>query len=283
MRDQTQVLRIWADALCINQSNDEKKAQQVANMGEVYQTAARTIIHLGPLTPQVYRNLEYVLRKIHVDWWTAGLGNSYGSIITDAEEDQLNRAWFPRDWVLQELAFPRHPWIQFGSKRVVWLLLCNVLVPLSHNHDKFRDGLNMEFRGVRILQGMAMMRYRGFINEPLWTLLVRRQGLGATDPQGLVYAHMCMASDSRTLDEYASIDYRQEHDVSELYVQVLDTLLIRLVWFPCSSSGTKAPLKSITLTYLLGHQTGGKQQQEIVEDAVDIPECFNSSLKILIF
>jgi hypothetical protein len=37
----------WFDALCINQSDEEEKGQQVAQMGEIYRKASQVVIWLG--------------------------------------------------------------------------------------------------------------------------------------------------------------------------------------------------------------------------------------------
>jgi hypothetical protein len=38
---------VWIDALCINQSDDEEKTEQVRRMGEVYAQAKQVIVYLG--------------------------------------------------------------------------------------------------------------------------------------------------------------------------------------------------------------------------------------------
>lgn len=50
LRDPFRVLRIWADALCIDQSNLAERSSQVGLMAQIYSTAHLTVIHLGPLT-----------------------------------------------------------------------------------------------------------------------------------------------------------------------------------------------------------------------------------------
>jgi hypothetical protein len=39
---------IWADAVCINQQDLVERAQQVSIMGDIYRSAVRTVIWLGP-------------------------------------------------------------------------------------------------------------------------------------------------------------------------------------------------------------------------------------------
>lgn len=47
MRDATRSFCLWADALCIDQSNTEERNTQVAGMGRIYSAARSTTIFLG--------------------------------------------------------------------------------------------------------------------------------------------------------------------------------------------------------------------------------------------
>jgi hypothetical protein len=47
LRDMKTTLRVWADALCINQSDEMEKNQQVQQMGLIYSIAQHTVIYLG--------------------------------------------------------------------------------------------------------------------------------------------------------------------------------------------------------------------------------------------
>jgi hypothetical protein len=62
LRDPRLPRYLWADAICINQNDDEEKAIQVTQMGEVYRAARHTIIWLGEAT--IYRHAEKTLRCI---------------------------------------------------------------------------------------------------------------------------------------------------------------------------------------------------------------------------
>ena len=42
------IVRLWVDALCINQSDLEERAQQVLRMREIYAKAKYTLVWLGP-------------------------------------------------------------------------------------------------------------------------------------------------------------------------------------------------------------------------------------------
>ena len=49
IRDSTRVLRLWADAICINQHDEMEKMQQISFMADIFSVARVTIIYLGPL------------------------------------------------------------------------------------------------------------------------------------------------------------------------------------------------------------------------------------------
>jgi hypothetical protein len=48
MRENGQRGYIWADAICINQSDVEEKTEQVRMMGDIYEAAQIVVIWLGP-------------------------------------------------------------------------------------------------------------------------------------------------------------------------------------------------------------------------------------------
>jgi len=48
LRDRNLVITLWADAICIDQSNNDEKYVQVQLMGKIYKTARQVIIWLGP-------------------------------------------------------------------------------------------------------------------------------------------------------------------------------------------------------------------------------------------
>ena len=47
IRTETETVRLWVDAICINQKNDIERSEQVANMSTIYANAAATVIWLG--------------------------------------------------------------------------------------------------------------------------------------------------------------------------------------------------------------------------------------------
>lgn len=48
LRNETSSRVIWADAVCINQSDVEERSEQVALMGEIFRRAYQVVVWLGP-------------------------------------------------------------------------------------------------------------------------------------------------------------------------------------------------------------------------------------------
>ncbi len=110
MRDAKRKRFVWADAICINQSDVTEKNQQVTQMGKIYQDARHTIIFLGESTPDSHLVMEALRGKRSLDEYSASL--PWASV--------FSRPWFTRVWVFQELVLSRDPWVQCGRISVRW-------------------------------------------------------------------------------------------------------------------------------------------------------------------
>lgn len=196
LRDPSRVLRIWADALCIEQSNLAERSSQVGLMAQIYSTAHHTVIHLGSLT-DCY---EIILQAAPSN--TTGVVSrptTTGDLENLAANGLLRLPWFSRVWIFQELVLSRDPWVQCGNLRARWTDLCNLLVvPGSGSYQKGRP---------RELQVLADMNYARGLNQKMIVHLTARRGLGATDPRDFIFAHMFLAADTDTLVRYVKVDY----------------------------------------------------------------------------
>ncbi|ENH62276.1 Heterokaryon incompatibility protein 6, OR allele [Fusarium oxysporum f. sp. cubense race 1] len=131
MRDKSRVCRIWADALCIDQSNNAEKGVQVALMGRIYSTAHHTVIHLGKSPP----GFEKLFIDLKVQSQTTMHGNTsdLGQLSLAADEidgmrrDLLSKPWFRRVWVFQELVLSTDVWVQCDNLRIRWHHFCKVV------------------------------------------------------------------------------------------------------------------------------------------------------------
>ena len=123
--------RLWIDAICINQDDNDEKKMQIPLMSLVYARAATVEIWLGTAEDDGEPGLKYLASK-----------NVEASATVEkvcAVIDLLQRPWFSRVWVMQELILsaPNAAYVNCGTARVPW--------------DSFSDGM-MELVSSNCLQ-----------------------------------------------------------------------------------------------------------------------------------
>lgn len=130
LRQPTETLYLWVDALCINQQDKQEKSQQVAYMLQIYQRAERVTAWLGgddednTLAFSCINNVRALRTALlpqespklhHADCWIqlqaiyTSLTRLYGS------------GWLCRTWIRQEIYGAGEIVVQSGSQRASWL------------------------------------------------------------------------------------------------------------------------------------------------------------------
>jgi hypothetical protein len=249
IRDPQIVLRVWADGICINQFDNREKNVQVGLMGSIYELARHTIIFLGEATngseavmgvlcsngktsfdqregSELWRN---VAQRLTLDsaideneskgQLTASLASSvHKSKQTNIRElfneHILQRAWFTRVWVLQELVLFADPWIQVGTCCIRWNRFCDhLLYPPSS--DELSGGLQLlsDMQNARTKLAPSWLRRRHLKRQKQHDLLQTlhaRRGFGVKDPRDMIYAHLGIVdtnSEPAELRDLIQVDY----------------------------------------------------------------------------
>jgi len=116
-------VRLWVDAICINQDDLEERSLQVAQMGQIYASAGKVVVWLGPADPfsdmALVIIMDFVLRlrdlaaqggpnPMNYDADDDALWAKIGRpSFTNIEANLINRFfgyhWFARTWVIQEI------------------------------------------------------------------------------------------------------------------------------------------------------------------------------------
>jgi hypothetical protein len=122
---------LWADALCINQNDDQEKGHQVKRMGEVYTNAERVLVWLGRDDENVAEDAFALIREANV---------YFADSFLQADQDLLKMVpftkpypicmdkerwsrvaelcllpWFTRVWTVQEIAVAKEGCLFWGS------------------------------------------------------------------------------------------------------------------------------------------------------------------------
>lgn len=205
--------RLWIDSICIKQSDDHEKAQQVANMGRIFANASRVLIWLGSTSLQTYLtvsatdllpgNIKYLPPENH-DLWMGLLGQSDHatlSLVNQIMSIVYNTYW-ERLWIIQELALARNVGLVFGNTLLGRKHLRTTYFTARENSKpgyrawivKQRDP-NILFSGTHILDHHPMnhicSRRHNELEDPAmetFEVLIRRyHWQQCTDPRDYVY------------------------------------------------------------------------------------------------
>ncbi|KAL8719837.1 MAG: hypothetical protein Q9225_003215 [Loekoesia sp. 1 TL-2023] len=123
LRNGDQARYLWVDAICINQENITERNAQVANMADIYRSAALVVIWLGPGDDHskiAMETISNISSRIKVEWTTHNIELAHpkdpdsdllsfekelklDQDVWDSLDHLLNREWFYRLWIWQEV------------------------------------------------------------------------------------------------------------------------------------------------------------------------------------
>ncbi|KAK0702820.1 heterokaryon incompatibility protein-domain-containing protein, partial [Lasiosphaeris hirsuta] len=189
---------IWVDALCINQCDPNEKGHQVQSMAKIYAKAGRVIVWLGEAADGSDQAIE-VIRVASTGQPPTPLDKTSQQAILGL----LQRTWFQRIWVLQEVAAARHVLIKCGSTEIDGYAFCVGLHALNFPFEAYPD-LQSLIPTTTYLIRDAPFRPRCVTNRsgrfslqirPLRVLVDMYHTRKATDSRDKVFALLGMSSD----------------------------------------------------------------------------------------
>ncbi|KAF2812402.1 uncharacterized protein BDZ99DRAFT_558352 [Mytilinidion resinicola] len=114
-------VKIWVDALCINQRDLSEKTEQISKyMSEIYNRALNVRIWLGGASERSDIAMDFVKELVQFEE-LKGIFHREESLQKWAALIELMRSrWFSRRWVIQELSLARSASVYCGTKAVHW-------------------------------------------------------------------------------------------------------------------------------------------------------------------
>lgn len=112
---------IWIDAICINQEDDDERSSQVSMMSLVYTGAKQVCVWLGEDDEESTTAIRFIRNEIK------GLKN-FDQLCTDPKNAKkwgtllglMQRDWFSRRWVVQEVVLARDAIVYCGPDKIPW-------------------------------------------------------------------------------------------------------------------------------------------------------------------
>ncbi|KAF1847634.1 HET-domain-containing protein [Cucurbitaria berberidis CBS 394.84] len=112
---------IWVDMVCIDQENLNEKNHQVEMMDIIYGNAERVCIWLGEANDSSRTALRFIKNEVsHLQSFDTLCDSKDASKKWVALLDLMQRPWFSRRWVVQELALAQKAVIYCGHDRISW-------------------------------------------------------------------------------------------------------------------------------------------------------------------
>ncbi|UKZ55786.1 hypothetical protein TrVGV298_009610 [Trichoderma virens] len=208
LRKPTETVVLWVDAVCIDQQNIVERNSQVANFPKTYAGATNVLVWLGPddvldhgrlclnfftdLAALILEDPKSESENDQRSWRKRFQINQAVSAFLGDDELQpraitslLQRSWFKRRWIIQEVVLAKEVWVHYGTTSIHWNTFELAFVELFEN-DK--GGFSDEHRTIlrtmsRIRNAEAMLKRQ----TPLDTL-VEFDSFECSNPRDRLYA-----------------------------------------------------------------------------------------------
>ena len=226
LRDTDTRRYLWIDAICINQNDTDERSMQIQYMLDIYQEAARVVIWLGEesvtstLAVESMKALDQPLERKGIMFRVHEPG-CYEQLkdICIAQGELLERPWFVRSWIRQELSVAKDVIVLCGRDSLTWYVLKRSAARLGHfrhklsketvmevsGSDKTRHGLAISYLTRGWKYGQSVSKVLGNIRSiwyyhagGLFELLLSGRQFEATDPRDKVYAVLGLGQVSMT-------------------------------------------------------------------------------------
>jgi hypothetical protein len=221
IRDAKEPRLIWADAICIDQSDMAERSRQVEIMQQIYTSAKRVIVWLGEESEQdslAFNSLQKL--KTRVNWqrdlrflvrlgWYRDKksgrvfsGGAQKSILSDIEYEHLinllRRDWFRRTWVIQEVASARDAVVVCGGENMRWETFAEVYMRLGDHFlpvTQFGgEDAHHSLENISAIENARRSR-TGPLLMPLFHVLVATSFSRCTNPRDKIFAVKGLAKD----------------------------------------------------------------------------------------
>ena len=203
----------WMDTLCIDQSNDVEKAQQIRLMSDIFANAKMTMGWLGPPSEEQAMPVEFIYElqdKVKASIVRRQPLGVQDFSNTPSEEEKwaalalfLENPFFQRAWIIQEIVLSEQFILTDGSHVIAWDVMAEVVFMIQGTGLTTYLMGNQEGKNLAVSQGVAgivashMIRLRRREKRPhsLIECISQCRYLRATDPRDKVFALIAMASD----------------------------------------------------------------------------------------
>lgn len=236
LRKQESPMLLWADAVCINQTDNQEKGRQIRLMRDIFGRASYVVAYLGEeaddshLVPGLMEAVACANYGLEPGQWM--LRRTVESSLP-IESDRswqacqafMRRSWFRRVWILQEVAVAADVRIICGSWDESWELFESALATARDHQvlpfwvdfnapDTIREASETGYKSAWLLI-WARSNYQNGTRWSLLKLLELFRGTEATRARDLAFALLGLARDATD----AALDPDYDSSLEEVFTR----------------------------------------------------------------
>lgn len=242
--DETKPRLLWADAVCINQQDNDEKALQVPLMSRIYRQAQQVIVWLGDDETdsegsKAISLLNQLVDAYQTQWCKEHDTRPYYHLASSGGLSRYNipsphdkrwvalgnilqRDWFKRMWIVQEVTLPEEDSIVviMGSAFTTWKAL-SLAINYALTGLEILDivtgpiGEDIESGILSPLKRLIEIRQMQEKHRTLLSLLISHRCAEASDPRDKLYALFSLATD---LPRFPGLRPDYNIDTESLYI-----------------------------------------------------------------
>ncbi|KAL5312914.1 hypothetical protein ACEPPN_019340 [Leptodophora sp. 'Broadleaf-Isolate-01'] len=213
---------LWVDAICINQKDKTEKSQQLLWMGSIYQRASEIVAWTGDEgretkdAVELFENShQYYYEYSALDrYWLGNLERekqlqleSKLKILLPAMISFLERPYWKRVWVIQELALSMNTRVHSGAYDVAWSKISSTVrlydslfgIIKTPQGQEDRTLLRTRPPAIGYVENLIKFHEDATVFKPLYFLEALQRSIGSlsTDPRDKVFALLSLVYDGR--------------------------------------------------------------------------------------
>jgi hypothetical protein len=140
LRYEDKTRTLWIDAICVNQLDMAERSSQVKRMADIYSAASRVVVWLGPESDDSTLAIEccqLISSNITVDWVRQAMSPvstdthwakkeaplPFSGVELAAISRLLDRDWFKRLWIWQEVNLASEVIVLCGTHILSWMVI----------------------------------------------------------------------------------------------------------------------------------------------------------------